>query len=191
MNSKVLSATDKHHSVEEYLRSEKNGHTKNEFRNGKIIASNGSSRRHSLIGSNITIAIGSRLKRHKCEIYAGSMNVKIGDKKFGYPDIVVVKGEPKFHGRGGDVLINPSVIVEITSNKSMLEDKTEKLDCYLALESVSEYLLVNESKVRVEHYSKQNQKHFSYRIYDQHDEMISLDSIGCKTAVSELYAKVH
>ncbi len=190
MNNKVLSKTDKNHSVKEYLRSEKNGSNKNEFRNGKIIASKSSSRRHSLIGSNITIAIGSRLRRHKCEIYAGSMHVQLSNKRFSYPDVVIVKGEPKFSGNEQDVLTNPTVIVEITSEKTILQDKTEKLDAYLAMESVAEYLLVNEANTRVEHYTRQNQKQFIYRIYNELDEMVSLDSIGCKTALSELYAKI-
>ena len=190
MNNKVLSVKDKNHKVEDYLNVERNNLNKNEFYNGKIVEAKSSSRRHSLIGSNITIALGSRLQRHKCEIYMSNMHVKLSDKNYSYPDVVVVKGNPSFSGKEFDLLTNPTVIFEILSDKTLIQDKTEKLELYLSMESVQEYLLVNESKMRVEHYAKQNGKQYVYRIYTENDEMISLNSVDCKTAMSEVYNKI-
>jgi Uma2 family endonuclease len=191
MNNKVVAIKDTNHSVEDYLSFERNNLNKNEFYNGKIIASKSSSRRHSLIGSNITIALGSRLRRHKCEIYNSNMHVKLSENNFSYPDVIIVKGDPTFCGKEFDVLTNPTVIIEILSEKTMFKDKTEKLEQYLQMDSVQEYLLVDEAKMRVEHYLKQNKKHFMYRIYTEQDEMVSFDSIDCKTVLSELYAKIE
>lgn len=190
MNNKILSATDNNQKVEDFISFERNKRNKNEFYNGKIIASKSSSRRHSLIGSNITIALGSRLRRHRCEIYNSNMNVKLSENDFSYPDVVIVKGDPKFCGKEFDVLTNPTIVIEILSEKTLFEDKTKKLEKYLAMKSVQEYLLVDEGKMRVEHYSKQNEKQFMYRIYTEEDEMVSLDSIECKANLSELYAKI-
>lgn len=190
MNNKVLSNPDTNQTAEDYLSFERQNLNKNEFYNGKIIASKSSSRRHSLIGSNITIALGSRLQRHKCEIYMSSMHVKLAENNYSYPDVVVVKGDPKFCGKEFDVLTNPTVIIEILSAKTMIQDKTEKLELYLSMDSVLEYLLIDEAKMRVEHYSKQNGKQFAYRIYTEPDEMISFNSLDCKTTLSELYNKI-
>lgn len=190
MSNKGLARAEKVYTAEENLSFEKNGRTKNELHQGKNSASTGSSRRHNLIGSNITIAIGSRLRGHKCEIYVNDMRVKLSEHDYCYPDVVVVKGEPKFVGTELDILENPTVIVEILSQSTLYQDKTEKLERYLSLKSVNECLLVKEDEMRVEHYAKQNAKQWMYRIYNENDEMISLESIACKITMSEVYAQV-
>lgn len=150
----------------------------------------GSSRRHNLIGSNTTIAIGSRVRGHKCEVYVNDMRVRLAVQNYCYPDVVVVSGEPRFEGRELDILLNPTVIVEIMSRVSLAQDKTEKLDRYLALESVREMLLVKEEEMRVEHYFKQTINQWIYKIYSNREDIISLESINCKISLSEVYAQI-
>jgi Uma2 family endonuclease len=191
MNDKVLSVQNSSPVVENYLSAERTNIINSNFQHGKIEAPKSSGRHHSLIGSNIIIALGSRLQRHKCEIYMSNMQVKLSENNFSYPDVVVVKGSPKFCGSDLDVLTNPTVIFEILSKKTLVEDKTEKLELYLSMESVQEYLLVDEAKMRVEHYAQQNGKQYIYRIYTEYDEMISMSSIDCKTTMSELYNKIE
>lgn len=191
MNDKVLVKPEKVYTVEEYLRFERRGSNRLEFHGGKILSTSSSSRRHNLIGSNTIISLGSRLRGHKCEIYINDMRVKISEFDYCYPDVIIVKGEPKFDGRDSDILLNPTVVAEILSRKTLYYDKTEKLDAYLQMNSVKECLLIKEEEMRVEHYSKQNSKQFMFRIYTQPEEVITLDSIGCKTSLSEIYAQVQ
>ncbi len=65
-----------------------------------------------------------------------------------------------------------------------------ELECYLAMDSIREYLLVKEDEMRVEHYAKQNLKQWIYRIYNDREEIISLESINCKISVTEIYAQI-
>jgi len=44
--------------------------------------------------------------------------------------------------------------------------------------------------MRVEHYARQNAKQWIYRIYDERDDVISLDAIGIKISLAEVYAQV-
>ena len=44
--------------------------------------------------------------------------------------------------------------------------------------------------MRVEHYARQNAKQWIYRIYNERDDVISLDSINCKMSLSEVYAQL-
>ena len=44
--------------------------------------------------------------------------------------------------------------------------------------------------MRVEHYAKQNAKQWVYRIYNEREDVISLDSLNCKLSLGELYAQV-
>jgi len=82
------------------------------------------------------------------------------------------------------------VIVEIFSNQTNSSDKTNKLESYLAMESIKEFVLLKEEEMRVEHYARQNAKQWVYRIYNERDDVISLESINCKDSVSEVYAQV-
>jgi Uma2 family endonuclease len=190
MNTSVLANPKKNYTVEEYIKFEKNSHHKNEYFDGQVNASNGSSRRHNLIASNITIAVGSRLQKHKSDLYVNSMRVKLSNWAYCYPDIVVVKDEPKFENNETEVLLNPTAVIEIVSPKTYTCDKTTKLEKYLALDSISEYLLVREDLMFIEHYSKQSLKQWVYRIYNIGDEIISMDSIMCKINITEFYSQI-
>ncbi|MEJ7860726.1 MAG: Uma2 family endonuclease [Pyrinomonadaceae bacterium] len=190
MSEKILPQTDKNYTAEEYLDIEREGTAKHEFINGKVLATAGSNRMRSLIASNTTIAIGNRIHGQKNEIYAGNMRVQLNPNRFSYPDVVIVSGKPSFTDNEFDVLLNPAITVEIISKNTNFQDKTEKLECYLAMDSIREYLLVKEDEMRVEHYAKQNLKQWIYRIYNDREEIISLESINCKISLTEIYAQI-
>lgn len=189
-NEKILTEADKNYTAEEYLKTERASATRNEYTGGKILAIAGSNRAHSLIASNLTIAVGNRVHGQKNEIYAGNMRVQISPNRFAYPDLVIVAGKPNFYDEQSDVLLNPTVVIEIFSTKTNTQDKTEKLESYLAMDSIREYLLVKEDEMRVEHYAKQNMKQWIYRIYNDREEVISMESINCKVSLTEIYSQV-
>lgn len=163
---------------------------KQQLHNSKLFETLGVSRRHNLISSNMTIAVGSRLRGHKCEIYAGGMRVRLSEKKSCYPDVVTVKENPVFDKDEPDLLLNPTMIVEIFTPETLCYDKTEKLDSYLSLGSVRDMLLIKENGMRVEHYTSQGANQWIYRIYNRREDTISLDSISCRAALAEIYAQV-
>lgn len=190
MSEKILSQPQKVYTADEYLKMERRQANKHEFSNGRILATAGSTRRHNLIGTNATIAIGSRLSGNKCEIYANDMRVRMSTTQFCYPDVIIVNGEPAFADEQTDVLLNPTVVIEIFSNPNGMNDKTEKLESYLAMDSVRECLLIKEEDMRVEHYAKQNPKQWIYRIYNDREDVVTLDSINCKISLAEVYAQI-
>lgn len=190
MNEKVLNQTAKTSAVEQFLKAERQNGAKNEYRDGTILPKAGANRWHNLITTNATIAIGSRLSNHQCEIYAGNMCVKLNAKRFCYPDLAIVSGEPNFTDSNFDILLNPSIVVEIFSNSMNSFDKMERLESFLAMPSIRECLLVKEDEMRVEHYARQNAKQWIYRIYNERDDVISLDSINCKVSLAEIYTHI-
>lgn len=177
-------------NVEEYQKSERRSASKNEFFDGKILAATQSNRVNNLIATNITIAVGSRLQGQKCEIYVNDMRVRLDARHVCYPDVAITSGAPAFADAGEDTLLNPTVVFEVFSKNTDFQDKTERLECYLAMPSVREYLLVKEDETRVEHYFKQNPKQWIYRIYNLRDEVVSIESINCKISLKEIYAQI-
>ena len=190
MNDKNTIETEKKYSLEEFQNMERRSASKNEFFDGKILASAVSNRSKNLIATNTTIAIGSRLQGQKCEIYVNDMRVQLDAKHVSYPDVVIVSGVPSFLNNQYDTLLNPTVAFEIFSKNTSFQDKTEKLECYLTMDSIREYLLIKEDEMRVEHYFKQNPKQWIYRIYDARDDIISIESINCKISLGEIYAQI-
>ncbi len=190
MNDKELSPAEKKYSIEEYQKMERRNGTKSEFFDGKILANSTSNRVNNLIATNVTIAIGSRLQGQKCELYVNDMRVKLSPKHICYPDVVIVNGVPSFTDNAFDTLVNPIVAFEIFSKNTSFQDKTEKLECYLAMDSIREYLLIKEDEMRVEHYFKQNPKQWIYRIYDTREDVVSIESLNCKVSLAEIYAQI-
>ncbi len=191
MNEQTNHQNQKAHTSEEYLKQERAAPSRSDFVGGKILSVAGSNRTRSLLGSNATIAIGSRIHGQKNEIYAGNMRVQISPNRFSYPDVVIVGGKPVFADNQMDTLQNPTVVVETYSKNTNSLDKTEKLESYLAMDSIREYLLVKEDEMRVEHYAKQNAKQWVYRIYNERDEIIALDSVNCKVSLKEIYSQIN
>ncbi len=163
---------------------------RNEFIDGKIVSRPAANRWHNLIATNFAIAIGGRVQRAICEIYSNDMQVRIGQNSICFPDVVVVNGEPEFVDKKSEILLNPTVVIEIFSSFSKTVDRTQKLEGFLAIPKIKECLLVNETELRVEHYARQNAKQWIYRIYNEREDIITLESISCKLSLAEVYAQV-
>ena len=191
MNEQKIPQSEQKYSVEDYLRLEKKEGTKHEFYNGRVLPKSGLGRKHNLICSNMTVAIGSRILGQKYEVSVNGIKVRLNSRNFTYPDLVVVSANPQFDSNETDILLNPTVIVEVISGKTQTNDKTEKLEGYLSMDSVRECLLVKENELKVEQYAKQNPKQWMYKIYDGKDEIISLDAINCKISLAEIYSQIN
>ncbi len=177
-------------TAEDYMMAERQSPTKSDLINGKVVGRAGADRPHNLLVSNAAIGIGSRLHGHKAEIYISNMRVKLRNNFICYPDLVLVNGEPSFADQNQDLLLNPTVVVEIFSSETNTSDKTKKLESFLEMASIKECLLIKQDEMRVEHYARQNQKQWIYRIYNERDDVVSLDAVNCKISLQEIYANV-
>ena len=188
MNEKGLDQPHKKSAADDFAGMHRG--PQNQFGSAKMIARSGSNRWHNLIVSNTAIATGSKMHGHKTEIYVSNMCVKMTNNLLCYPDVVYVTGEPKFADGHSDLLLNPTLVVEIFSSATSTVDKSKKVESFLEMESIRECLLLKEDEMRVEHYFRQNAKQWIYRIYNERDDVVSLESINCKLSLAEIYAQV-
>lgn len=180
-----------HYRPEEYLALERRADYKSEYVNGQIIAMAGASRQHNLIAGNLYREISQQLRGRPCEAYISDMRVKVGRTDlYTYPDVVVVCGEIRFEDTSHDTLLNPLVLVEVLSASTEAYDRGEKFAHYRRLESLQEYLLVAQDKVRLEHYVRQGAQWVLSEISALHDTL-HLASIGCDVELQALYDKVQ
>jgi Uma2 family endonuclease len=190
MNERLSNQPGKKTLPDQFIAAERQAPVRQEFINGQVIPKSDGNRWHNLIATNFAVSIGSRQQGNKAEIYVNGMRVQLKGRIICYPDVVIVNGEPSFADSNFDVLLNPTVVMEVFSNSTNPTDKTRKLESYLGLESIKECLQVKADEMRVEHYAKQNPKQWIYRIYNERDDVISLDSINTKISVAEIYAQI-
>ncbi len=177
-------------SPEEYLERERRAEYKSEYFAGEIVAMAGAKRKHNLISSNITISLGTQLRDEPCEVYSNDMRVQADkEKQYSYPDVVVVCGEPQFQDSSEDVLLNPTVVVEVLSPSTEARDRGEKFLRYRQIESLTDYVLVTQNERRVEQFTKQSDG--SWRLVETLDAgEVRLASVGCTLTLTDVYNKV-
>ncbi|MFN3317053.1 MAG: Uma2 family endonuclease, partial [Raineya sp.] len=119
-------------SVEEYLEQEAKAEHKSEYHAGETKAMAGASRNHNVLVANIITILNNCLKEKSCLVLPSDMLVKLPDcEKYVYPDLIIVCGEEKYEKhRGLDVLLNPTIVIEVLSESTANYDSNEKMECY-------------------------------------------------------------
>ncbi len=179
------------HTPEEYLESERQAATKNEYLAGEIHALAGASERHNLIAINAAYLLVGQLKGRPCKTYSNDMRVKVDfSGLYTYPDVVVVCGKPQFEDRNLDTLLNPTVLIEVLSESTAAYDRGSKAEHYRTLATLSDYLLIDQNTVHIEHFQRQTEEQWLLSDYRSLDATVLLNSIACHLPLSELYDKV-
>jgi Uma2 family endonuclease len=105
--------------------------------------------------------------------------------KFFYPDVSVVCNDEQ----GDDYYTKaPIIIVEVLSKSTRRVDKTIKLQAYKSLESLQEYVLIEQDCIEIE-ICRRSANWFPARYY-LGDEM-TFESIGLTLSVAEIYQRVE
>lgn len=173
---------------EEYLAFERASDVRHEFLSGRIYSMAGASREHNLITGNVAGEIRAQLKGKPCETYSNDMRVRVpGTGLYTYPDVVVVCGEPVFIDDHNDTLVNPTLIVEVLSSTTEAYDRGEKFRDYRSIKSFSEYVLIAQNKMAVDHFVKQKN---IWTIREVEQE-IKLVSFSCILTLAEIYDRVE
>jgi Uma2 family endonuclease len=177
-------------SPEEYLAIERRAENKSEYVDGAMYAMAGGSERHNLIAANMIISIGVQLRNRPCRVYPSDLKVQVpNSKRFFYPDVSVVCGETRFADDERDVILNPSLIVEVLSESTVAYDRGKKFLSYQQIDSLQEYLLVSQDETLVEHYVRRDNDTWLYTKAMGLEETIKLPSIECKVALRDIYDK--
>ena len=190
----MSSLAKSYYTPEQYLALERKAEYKNEYINGEIFAMSGASKAHNLIAGHIFVELSTQLRGKPCDIFISDMRVKVHPTgMYTYPDVVVACGEPNFEDKQLDTLTNPTVIIEVLSPSTENYDRGEKFAHYRKLESLRDYVLVAQDKVRVEHYvrSKDVGGQWIFTEISDPDGTLRLASIGCEVALQDVYNRIE
>ena len=181
-----------YYTPEEYLAFERAADTKHEYLDGQIYAMAGGSPPHNQVCFNAIVAVGVQIRGTECIGYTSDQKIRTDPMDlFSYPDLTVVCGQPVFHDKHKDVILNPKVIIEVLSPTTEDYDRSEKLSRYQKLNSLSDYILVSQIRPCVEHFVRQKGKRqWLFTIETEMAAEIFIASINCKLKLADIYDRV-
>jgi Uma2 family endonuclease len=174
-------------SEEEYLAIERAAEFKSEFMDGVMYAMSGGTMRHSSLARNILSKLDARLQPGECQTFGADLRVRVSGRMYAYPDVSVVCGKPQLADEQKDVLLNPIVIFEVLSPSTELYDRGLKFQLYRSIPSLREYILVDQNKVQIEHYIRQDSSAWTLRDHQGLEQELKLDSIGVALPLRLIY----
>jgi Uma2 family endonuclease len=143
------------YTLQEYLDLERSTEVRHEYLDGEVFAMGGASWPHAVIVSDIVRRLGNQLEGRGCQVTSNDLRVKVSvTGLYTYPDVTVVRGKPQFE-QPGDSLLNPAIVVEVLSDSTEAYDRGKKFEHYRSIDSLTDYVLVAQTEVLVEHYSRQ------------------------------------
>lgn len=181
----------KKYTSEEYLALEEKAECRSEFDDGVITEMAGGSLNHARIIRNIDRAFGGKLKK-TCESLTTDVKVRVENyRKFYYPDVLVICGEPVLFQKRNDTIINPILIVEVLSDSTEAKDRGEKMLAYRTLESLREYVLISQSKAIVEQFIKNADGKWIHQATIGLQSVVSFESIGIELTLEKIYQRIE
>jgi Uma2 family endonuclease len=179
-------------TVEEYLAFEETSSIKHEYFAGHIIALAGGNEAHSIISSNINALLHTQLRQRPCTVYTSDMKVRAEQpRKYMYPDISIVCGQPRYEDSKRRVLLNPTVVIEVLSASTERFDRGVKFQWYRSMASIQEYILVSQDTKYIDQYHRQSDNLWSLSSVSGETDALHLSSINCTLTIEDIYEKVN
>ncbi len=178
------------YTPEEYLALEEKAEYKSEYEDGIIVAMAGGSLNHAQITANIGRNLGNKMSE-KCTALTTDVKVRVESyRKFYYPDVLVICGEPNFYQKRNDTIINPILVIEVLSDSTEAKDRGEKMLAYRTLESLQEYVLVSQDKAIVEQYVKNEEGNWLHKATIGLKSVVKFESIEIEMTLAGIYQRV-
>jgi Uma2 family endonuclease len=178
-----------YYSVDDYLRFEAQSELKHEYYRGQIYAMAGANFNHNTIVARISYLLMSKLDSGPCRVLFNDQRVKTKDDFYAYPDVIVVCDDPKLEKRQGlETLLNPTMLIEVTSPSTERNDRGGKYQLYQDIDSLQDYLIVAQDQPRVDHFTRQADGWFSKKVVA--GEVVKLLKLGIELPLDEIYQQV-
>ena len=175
-----------HYTLEEYLALEEESSVRHEYLDGEIYAMAGGTPDHAAIAAVVIGLLRPQLPRG-CRVFTSDLRVRIPSTGLStYPDISVVYGRTQRAPDDPLAVVNPVLLVEVTSDSTEQYDRGEKLRHYKQLASVREILIVSHRHAHLTLHRREGSDWIT--VDTQRQETIDLVGIAARLSVDEVYA---
>lgn len=184
-------ALPKQYTAAEYLAQEETSEERHEYHDGAIIPMTGGSLIHNRIIGNIFAWLKSAVRGTTAKIYITDLRVWIPEtRRYTYPDVFVIQGDPQYHDQRNDTVLNPSLIIEVLSPSTSDYDRGDKFRAYRTIPTFQEYWLVEQSQIQVEQYCKTDDHQWLYRPYNNPETVLQSPTLNLEMTLKDIYEDV-
>lgn len=182
----MSAASRPQYSIQEYVSLESRSNVKHEFLDGEVWAMAGGTPEHAAIASNIIVALGEQLRGKPCRVYTSDVRVRVVATGLDtYPDVTVVCGGEELDRQDTMAIVNPIVLVEVTSDGTEGYDRGKKLEHYQRVSSLREIVTVAHTERRIDVHSRADA--VKPWTLSEARERAELRSIACALVVEDVY----
>ena len=178
-------------SAEEYLALDRAAEFRSELIDGEIIEKPGASIRHARLQVILACEIQAALRDSPCQAFSSNLRLRVSPRMYTYPDLTVVCGEPVVADKRQDILLNPTVIFEVVSPSTAYYDWGVKFRRYRQIESLTDYILVDQDQTRIEQFTRGDANTWTLRDYQRPDETLLIPSIGVSLPLAAIYEGIE
>ncbi len=186
----IASKSDTYISPEEYLEGEKISPIKHEYRQGEVYAMSGASKAHDKIAVNMLAMLRSHVRGTGCSVYSSDMKVRVeAADVFYYPDVKVTCDARDDRNPDEQFIRYPRLIVEVLSPTTQGFDRGDKFANYRLIETLQEYVLISQKRMRVECFRLNAEGRWVLYPYGPGEE-VHLASVDFCCPMADIYEKV-
>lgn len=186
-----VQAEKRYYTREEYLALEETAEYKNEYYDGEIIPMTGKTTNHNRISLNFCRKFPLTLMGEEYEAFMGDVRLWIPQYRlYVYPDVMAIRGEPVYEGKGTTTITNPILIIEVKSNSTDNYDRRDKFRYYRSIANFQEYLLVDQYSFHIEQFFKQADGQWLFSEYEGESAVLTLKSIPLNIPFQDIYQRV-
>jgi Uma2 family endonuclease len=172
----------------QYVAIERDSPTKHEFWNGEIYAMAGGTEEQSALAAQVLRVLGNGLGDRPCRVHTSDLRIYVEAAGLAtFPDGSVICGPLQQHPPSPEATaLNPSVLVEVTSDSSEDYDTGGKLDCYRTIPSLHDYVIVSHRERRITVHARGGDGAWTTRVAISGGR-VAVGFLGIDLVVDEIY----
>ncbi|MEG4147281.1 Uma2 family endonuclease [Microcoleus sp. Pol12B5] len=182
----------RYYTPEEYLALEESAIDKSEYHDGEIVPMTGGTTNHNKLALNFSRKFPLTVNGQDYETFINDVRLWIPQtRRYVYPDIIVIQGEPVYQGSNKTIVTNPLLIVEILSNSTKDYDRGGKFLVYRSIPEFREYILIDQYSYHIEQFAKNSNGKWVLTEYDSDESVLTLESVEFQMSLREIYERIN
>ena len=183
-------------TLEDYFEMELTSDVRHEYSGGYIQAMAYTSINHGRILWNLNGLLFSCLKGKDCEGFGSDRMLFVpkceGKARIFYPDMMVVCGEKDMYQYKEKMvaLLNPSVLIEVSSDTTMEDDFVTKWRCYKKIKSLKQYIIISQKEPYILIFNRTEKEDEWLHVSLDNEESV-LKILDCEIKLQDIYENVE
>ncbi|MFZ5897227.1 MAG: Uma2 family endonuclease [Myxococcota bacterium] len=176
------------YTYSDYVALELESPTKHEFLDGEIYAMAGGSEEHSALAAEVLRVLGNAVQGGSCRVHTSDLRIYVESVGLAtFPDGAVICGALEQHAPSPRATaLNPTLLLEVTSDSSEEYDLGEKLMHYRTIPSLRDYVIVSHRERRISVHSRRGESEWVTRVAISGGR-VAIESLAAELVVDEVY----